>query len=475
LTQIWRHTEAATHSPVFFLPGWGFAGRIIELTGLPWIYPEGLLDPISFQQDLLAFLDQRSLGRIRLAGWSMGAHLALDFAREHPDRVEQLYLLAMRRQWPETLLDEIRREFSRDPAGFLAAFYRKCFLGERSHYQRFQIEMEGDWLQDPPLAVLHRGLDYLAQARIIEAPVRTLLVHGRRDIIVPLAEQAALPAATMEVLQHAGHLLFLAPEFSLAGQARKEKIRSRFSQAAPTYDRHASIQKEAALLLAARLPQAEINSILELGSGTGSYTLLLADRYPQAAMLAVDFSAAMLHAAGVKLGRRAGVQFQCEDGEEFLARNTGQFDLITSNATLQWFVDLEAALARISRALSPGGTFLAAFFGPATLEELRQGLSFLLDREVVLPSGRFLDADTSRQLLARNFHAADFEEIRLSRQYDSLLDLLHHIRHTGTAGWREEPPPVFTRERLRRLDSWFGERFGGYRLTYQIFLMKAEK
>jgi malonyl-ACP O-methyltransferase BioC len=473
---IWHHNKAATDLPVIFLPGWGFSGRIIELVrpSLPWIYPEGPIDPDSFREDLLALLEWLGLGRVRLVGWSMGAHLALDFAREHPGQVEELYLLAMRHERLAAEIEAIRRELTQDPQGFLATFYRKCFLGERRHYQYFQAELEEEWLREPPLAILHRGLDYLARVRTLPAPVKTRLVHGRRDVIVRLAEQAVLPAAASEVLDHAGHLVFLSPEFSLVGRERKEMIRRRFSQAAATYDLHAGVQKEVARLLAARLPREEIGSILELGCGTGSYSLLLADRYPAAAMRVLDFSGTMIETAKMKLGVRPQVGFQCEDAEDFLERTEDCFDLITANATMQWFVDLEAALVHISRILNPAGLFLASIFGPATLDELRQGLSILLGREIELPSGRFPDAEILRQSLSRHFTGAGLEEIRIIRQYGSLPELLHHIRNTGTAGWHQQPPPVFTRQRLRKLDEWFADRYGGYRLTYQVFLVQGQ-
>jgi malonyl-ACP O-methyltransferase BioC len=474
---IWRLNKAATDLPVIFLPGWGFSGRIIELVrpSLPWIYPEGPIDPDCFQEDLLALFERLGPVRLRLVGWSMGAHLALDFAREHPGRVEELYLLAMRHARPAAEIEAIRRELTHDPQGFLATFYRKCFLGERRHYQLFQAEMEEEWLREPMLAILHRGLDYLARARTLPAPVKTRLVHGRRDVIVRLAEQAILPAAASEVLDHAGHLVFLSPGFSLVGQERKEMIRQRFSQAAATYDRHAGIQKEVARLLAARLPGQDPGSILELGCGTGSYSQLLADRYPEAKMLALDFSGTMIEAARMKLSGRPHVGFQCEDAEDFLERTGENFDLITANATMQWFVDLEAALGHIDRSLNPAGLFLASIFGPATLDELRQGLSALLGREIELPSGRFPDVEILRQFLSCHFAAASLEEIRIVRRYDSLLELLHHIRNTGTAGWRQEPPPVFTRQRLRKLDDWFAGRYGGYLLTYQIFFVRGRR
>jgi malonyl-ACP O-methyltransferase BioC len=474
---LWRiGKQDGNRPPIVFIPGWGFDGRILGLhrPPLPWHSPESFLDPAVFDEELLAFLDREGLEQVRLAGWSMGAHLALDFARAHPERVAELLLLAMRHARPAAEIEAIRQELAGDPQGFLAAFYRKCFLGDRAHYRTFRETLESDYLREPPLAVLHRGLDYLARARTLPAPVKTRLVHGRRDIIVPLAERAELPAAELEIVEHAGHLVFLSPVCTLAGGARKDSIRQQFSQAATTYDRHAGMQHEVAGLLAARLPSGPVGSVLEIGCGTGGYTVSLVDRFPRARILALDFSATMLSAAAGKLGDRPHLRFQCEDAELFLARAAAPFDLITSNAACHWFADLPAALANIGRLLNPSGLFWASIFGPATLGELRQGLSFLFGREMALSSGRFPEAEHLRRLLAAHFAQGEVEEVRIVRQYRSLPDLLHHIRNTGTAGWQEGPPPVFTRGRLQRLDQWFADRHGGYRVTYQVFLVRGE-
>ena len=49
----------------------------------------------------------------------------------------------------------------------------------------------------------------------------------------------------------------------------------------------------------------------------------------------------------------------------------GAFDLVVSSSTLQWLPRLEPALAEMARVLAPGGTLALAFFGGATLQELR--------------------------------------------------------------------------------------------------------
>ncbi|MDH5299391.1 MAG: alpha/beta fold hydrolase, partial [Desulfobulbaceae bacterium] len=371
---------AGHRPPLVLLPGWGFDGRIFELGPLPepCFLPMSLIEPASLVADLAAFLAREGIPRIRLAGWSMGANLALDFARAHPHRLESLFLLSLRQQWPAEELAAIRRELLADPQPFLASFYRKCFAGDRPGYRRFAEGLEQSYLAAMDLPCLGRGLDYLAQSRpaAVAGVDHCQLLHGRRDIIAPVGEMATLPGARVKIYDQGGHALFLAPGFcwpESGGAIRKQAIRHRFSRAAASYEAHADVQLQVAAMLAARLPAAPVATILEIGCGSGSYTAMLADRFPHAEILALDFSPGMVEAARQRFHGTERLRFLCLDAEEFLAETDQRFDLVTSNATLQWFDHVVAALGRMAACLNPDGALLCSLFGPATLGELGQG------------------------------------------------------------------------------------------------------
>ena len=257
----------------------------------------------------------------------------------------------------------------------------------------------------------------------------------------------------------------------------KQRIRQRFSRAATTYDAHAEVQKELALRLFRELPGGSgsegIARILEIGCGTGRFTALLAERYPEARIIALDFAEGMAHLAGKRLADKDKVSVLCEDGERFLAACPDTFDLICANSTLQWFDDLGAALARIGCLLSEQGRFVGVLFGPRTFSELAQGLSEVFGQEVRLPPHGFPAGENLADLLRAIFpRFVVQEEIRV-KKYASLLDLLDHIRKTGTGGG--QLPGALTRGRLHRLDAWFQATHGGYPATYQAFVVRGEK
>ncbi len=466
---------AENKEPVVFFPGWGFDGQIAtlapSLSRFSLILPLSPLNPASLFSDLTTFLDEKKIGRIVLAGWSMGANLGLDFCRNNPDRVSKLYLLSMRAFWPDEEIRDIRADLHANPNGFMTSFYRKCFLGHKKNYLHFIEKTKNRLPVD--LDLLDAGLDYLATYRLDSRPLPTIkikIIHGAKDIVAPVAEVPAIAGSTQNIIPHAGHPVFFAPSFSLKQRMRKETVRHKFSRAADTYDEHAHVQQEVARRLFTLLPDKQYRTILEIGCGTGNYTSLLVKKLPEARITALDFSPEMIQIAQKKTGSHP-VHFLCRDGENYLTGDTGCFDLITSNGALQWFDRPDLAFRHIQKRLTSPGLFLFSIFGPETLRELRQGFDAVLNIPLELPAASFPDRKKLAGSLEAVFDHVEIDELRLTKKYDSLLHLLRHLQKTGTGGFQESGP-VLTPSRLRKLDQWFS-RHNSYRLTYQIFMIKC--
>jgi malonyl-CoA O-methyltransferase len=272
----------------------------------------------------------------------------------------------------------------------------------------------------------------------------------------------------------AGMRFFSTRSLPSVSEAGKQRIRQRFSRAAGTYDAHAEVQKEMALRLLRELPEGSgVGDILEIGCGTGYFTALLAQRYPEARIIALDFAQGMAQLAAKRLAGQGNVSVLCEDAERFLDGCPTTFDLICANSTLQWFDDLGGGLGRIGRLLSRQGCFAGVLFGPGTFNELAQGLREVFGQEVHLPPHGFPSKETLESMLNGIFPRVIVQEERKKKTHGSLMELLDHIRKTGTGGgWLPAP---LTRGRLRRLDGWFQATHGGYPVTYQAFVVRGEK
>lgn len=92
--------------------------------------------------------------------------------------------------------------------------------------------------------------------------------------------------------------------------------------------------------------------VIDLGCGTGEHTRRLADMLPESTVKGIDTSPEMLVKS--KHYERPGLTFEQRSFEEI----DGGYDVIFSNAALQWSGNHEALFPTIWRHLAPGGQLL---------------------------------------------------------------------------------------------------------------------
>ena len=101
-------------------------------------------------------------------------------------------------------------------------------------------------------------------------------------------------------------------------------------------------------------------SVLELGCGTGRLTALLAAKYPDASITAVDAAAEIIEVARDRISGAGGgagrVEFVMSAFDEFSAAD-GTHDVIASNWSLHHIVDKPPFYARLRNMIRPGGFF----------------------------------------------------------------------------------------------------------------------
>jgi trans-aconitate 2-methyltransferase len=99
------------------------------------------------------------------------------------------------------------------------------------------------------------------------------------------------------------------------------------------------------------VPASAIKHAADLGCGPGNSTELIAARYPGADITGVDNAPDMIKAAKARLPE---VRFELCGIEEW--NEPGPWDLIYSNATLQWVGGHESLLPKLVQRLAPGGS-----------------------------------------------------------------------------------------------------------------------
>lgn len=116
------------------------------------------------------------------------------------------------------------------------------------------------------------------------------------------------------------------------------------------------------------LPSAARPRIADLGCGPGNVTALLAGRWPDAEVVGYDNSPEMLARAESEAGPTAGggtLRFELADAGAWAPRGA-PYDLIVSNATLQWVPGHAGSFPAWLDGLAPGGVF--AFQVPSNFD-----------------------------------------------------------------------------------------------------------
>jgi len=249
----------------------------------------------------------------------------------------------------------------------------------------------------------------------------------------------------------------------------KKTMARNFSRYAYAYDRYSDVQREAAFELLRRIKKGRFNRIMEVGCGTGNYTLLLREKFKKARIKAVDISDKMIEVAGDKL-RNKGIEFMVADAENMDLNE--EFDLITSNACFQWFEDLERTLLRYRDLLRKNGVILFSTFGPFTFWELNSALRSVLKDNSIAADG-FIPAGKAESILRDNFKEVTIKEMRYEKSFVSLADLLNKIKYTGARGNGLGSRISFDRRTLKEIEQAYLDKFRGIKATYQIFFCQG--
>ena len=118
------------------------------------------------------------------------------------------------------------------------------------------------------------------------------------------------------------------------------------------YEKFIKDRTQPAIDLANRLEVREAKRILDLGCGTGNSTRILKDRFPDAMVIGADNSDDMLAKAQKT---HPDIEFMSLDAGGDLSEVRENFDIVFSNACIQWIPNHEILLQKLMSLLRRGG------------------------------------------------------------------------------------------------------------------------
>lgn len=220
---------------------------------------------------------------------------------------------------------------------------------------------------------------------------------------------------------------------------KKHLVARSFGNAAAHYDDVAVLQRQTGDELLDRLSLVTLQPkrVLDLGVGTGRNLTLLAQRYPDAHMLALDIAPAMLKQARQRYQKSSGLKrwlpysktpsYLAGDAEKLpLADNS--VDLVFANLALQW-CDPRVSFAEIQRVLRPDGLLMFTTLGPDTLHELRKSWADVDDYPHV---NMFYDMhDVGEAMMEAGLAEPVLDTDRYTLTYDSAMALMKDLKVLG--------------------------------------------
>lgn len=128
------------------------------------------------------------------------------------------------------------------------------------------------------------------------------------------------------------------------------------------YDRYNKLQQEFALKMLQKCRILGYEQILDVGSGSGNITALLAKKVPQGHVVGIDSSLEMIHYATKQYQAIPNLRFLHANAEDFNLDE--KFDLITSFTVFHWIEAQEKALRNCYNHLKPSALFLLGMTVP---------------------------------------------------------------------------------------------------------------
>lgn len=205
---------------------------------------------------------------------------------------------------------------------------------------------------------------------------------------------------------------------------------------AELYESFSNERLRPSLDLTARL-EGDPFSILDVGCGTGMSTWCLRQRFPYAKIKGVDKSDAMLAKAREL---NINVDFFQKDCSNNLT-TMGKFDLVFSNAFLQWLDDQEAFIRDIRSTLNPNGMIAMQIplFSHIPLSRLLQDIIDMHYKEQCADIVLFHDYSVQEyfDMISRYFADVEIWKTAYVHQMDNSDKIVDFVRGTALLPYQE--------------------------------------
>lgn len=225
----------------------------------------------------------------------------------------------------------------------------------------------------------------------------------------------------------------------------KDLVKIRFKRTVKTYDAAAVIQKE----MAHRLVDCTLSNcgknfgkIFEFGAGTGFLSKNILKEINFGEYYANDIVEESEYCIKNIIQEAKFIPGDIEKIEL-----PEKFDLIISNAVMQWIDNADELLLKIRNNLNDDGYFVFTTFGEQNFRQIKETAGVSLE---------YLKTETLKEKCISSFDIVYFEENIQTLCFDTPLDVLKHIKYSGTNGIKTLN---WTVSKLRKFEEYYRKSY----------------
>lgn len=244
-------------------------------------------------------------------------------------------------------------------------------------------------------------------------------------------------------------------------QVNPKLLKQKFEKSMPKYNENAFVQREMAECLVELLVKncgTDFSRVLELGSGTGILTEILADRLNFQEITCNDIVEKSKFYLDKILKNYTFIV-----GNSVKIKPSGRYNLIISNAMFQWFSSLSAALGSYSRYLGKDGILAFSTFSTENFKEIRSVLGLSL---------KYLSVEEIKSALTDKFEVIEIYEYEKVLEFATSLELLAHLKNTGVNSLSSKK---MTFAQVKSFCETIQTKDGKARLTYAPVIVLARR
>ncbi len=237
-------------------------------------------------------------------------------------------------------------------------------------------------------------------------------------------------------------------------------VKKRFEKNFITYDDNAFVQKLMAKKLVNFIDRVNYDSIFEIGSATGILTKEIKDKYTFNKYTAND-----IVEGSEKYIEKIIPQSKFITGDIEMINLTESYDLIISNACLQWCNDINLTIMKLYNVLKENGILAISIFGDENLKEIKKIFE--------IENSKYTMQEL--QLYLSKYHIIKFVEEKNEYYFENLKTVLKHLKYTGVNAIKEIK---LTKNKLNEYEKLYNSMYsknGQLCLTYNPLYIIIQK